>query len=156
MDGHRPAKQAFAKTYRRKKSSGRVEQGVVETPISLPPARGVWLERCKTLVSEHVADLGGSENISFSEKVLVKRCACLITELERREMLFSVAGCASDDSLLVYQTALNSLRRCFEALGISRRAKQLPTLDDFLAQRARSRSEPSTPSPSSEPEEIDE
>jgi hypothetical protein len=58
-------------------------------------ARGVWLARCKTLVREHVADLGGEDNISFAEKVLVKRCATLITELERREMLFSVAGCAS-------------------------------------------------------------
>jgi hypothetical protein len=56
---------------------------------------------------------------------------------------------------LVYQTALNSLRRCFEALGMSRRAKQLPTLDAFLAERARARSEPQD-APSSEPEGVDD
>jgi hypothetical protein len=68
----------------------------------------VWLNRCKTLIGQHVADLGGETNISMAEHVLVKRCATLITELERREMLFSIAGCADDDALT---TCLNYVAR---------------------------------------------
>src|SRR5262249_14918521 len=89
-----------------------------------------------------ISDLGGSSNISEAEHALAKRCAVLITELERREAVFAQAGQADDAALAIYQTTVNTLRRTLEALGLQRRARDVgPTLGDLLKEDLRQQRE---------------
>jgi hypothetical protein len=97
--------------------------------------RSAWTRRCRTLITAHVADLGGVENCSVAERNIVRRAAVLTTELERMEAQFALAGEASADDLDVYQRVANSLRRLLEAVGLQRRPRtvaELP-LDEYLA-----------------------
>jgi len=95
--------------------------------------RSLWARRAGELVSPHISDLGGIDNISEAEHALCKRAAVLVTELERREATFAQAGGADDAALAAYQTCVNTLRRVFEALGLQRRARDVgPTLSDLL------------------------
>jgi hypothetical protein len=104
--------------------------------------RSLWARRAGELLAAHISDLGGSGNISEAERALAKRCAVLITELERREAAFAQAGEATDEALAIYQTAINTLRRTLEALGLQRRAKDIgPTLGDIIRADHRARLE---------------
>jgi hypothetical protein len=95
--------------------------------------RSLWARRAGELLAAHISDLGGIDNISEGERALAKRCAVLITELERREAVFAQAGAATDEALAIYQTTVNTLRRTLEALGLQRRARDItPSLSDIL------------------------
>src|SRR5262249_12391023 len=84
--------------------------------------RSLWARRAGELLAAHISDLGGEGNISEAERVLAKRVAVLVTELERRESAFAQAGQVDDEALAIYQTTVNTLRRTLEALGLERRA----------------------------------
>jgi hypothetical protein len=92
----------------------------------------LWVRRYKDLLALHLSDLGSEDNVSESEKAILRRACCLMIELERREMLFAQAGEATDAQLTVYQTTSNSLRRLLESVGLQRRAKPVPSLQDYL------------------------
>src|SRR5262249_47184872 len=95
--------------------------------------RSLWARRASELLAAHISDLGGEENISEAERVLAKRVAVLVTELERRESAFAQAGQVDDGALAIYQTTVNTLRRTLEALGLQRRARDVgPSLNDIL------------------------
>jgi hypothetical protein len=87
--------------------------------------RSLWARRAGELLAAHISDLGGPDNISEAERALAKRCAVLITELERREAAFAHAGKATDDGLAIYQTTVNTLRRTLEALGLKRQPREI-------------------------------
>jgi hypothetical protein len=92
-----------------------------------------WVKRAKDLLREQLQDMGGVDNTSAAERALAKRCAVLITELERREAAFARAGEVSDDALAVYQTSVNTLRRTLEALGLKRRQRDVtPSVADYV------------------------
>jgi hypothetical protein len=95
--------------------------------------RSPWVRRCKDIISEAIADLGGFDNTSAAERSIVRRAATLSVELERMERQFALAGEASADDLDVYQRVANSLRRLLESVGLERRARAVgPTLGDLL------------------------
>jgi hypothetical protein len=98
--------------------------------------RSPWVRRAKDLIREHLADLGGFDNVSAAERSIVRRAATLTVELERLEAKFALAGeAASVDDLNAYQRAANSLRRLLESIGLQRRAKDVtPSLSEYLAQ----------------------
>lgn len=94
----------------------------------LPASAGhlQWARRLKDLMRQHVLDLGGLENISQAELLLVRRAATLTIECERFETKFCFAEGGPDAKQLdAYQRAANSLRRLLTALGIKRRAKDI-------------------------------
>jgi hypothetical protein len=96
--------------------------------------RSLWARRAGELLRDHVSDLGGEDHISASERALVRRAVMLICECERRETEFAQAGQISDNALMVYQTAINTLRRTLEALGLERRPRNVtPGLAELLA-----------------------
>jgi hypothetical protein len=110
-------------------SNGRLLPNMVD-------GRSAWCRRVKDLIAQHVSDLGGESNISSAEQALVRRCATLITELERREMMFAQVSMIDDEALIVYQTATNSLRRTLETLGLKRRSRDVtPSLSQYLDNR---------------------
>ena len=114
-----------------KRQRSRVTNGALLCGID---GRSAWVRRCKDLVEAYVSDQGGYDNLSTAELTLIRRCAVLATQCEKRELDFAEAnGAASDNQLLVYQTAVNTLRRTLESVGIRRRAKTVgPSLGDLL------------------------
>ena len=92
--------------------------------------RSLWARRAKELLAAHIQDLGGPDHVSEAERALAKRCAVLVTELERREASFARDGEVSDQALAIYQTTT------LEALGLQRRAKDVtPNLQTYLRTR---------------------
>lgn len=94
--------------------------------------RTVWPRRFRDLIDLHVADLGGEGEISEAERQLVRRCATLGVELERLEAEFAVEGQADPEKLDLYIRASGALKRLWDALGLERRQKRVPTLHEVL------------------------
>ena len=84
-----------------------------------------WVRRCKELVADHIADLGGEDNCSAAERSIIRRAAVLTTELEGLEVKFALAGQANADDLDLYQRTAGNLRRLLEAVGLQRRARDV-------------------------------
>jgi hypothetical protein len=95
--------------------------------------RSAWIRRLKDLCAAHLADAGGEENTSAAERSIIRRACVLTTELERLEVKFALAGEASTADLDVYMRAAGNLRRLLEAVGLQRRAKPVPSLQEYLA-----------------------
>jgi hypothetical protein len=87
--------------------------------------RSTWVRRCKELIADHLADLGGEDNTSAAERSIIRRAAVLTTELERLEVRFALAGEASADDLDLYQRTAGNLRRLLEAVGLQRRPRDV-------------------------------
>jgi hypothetical protein len=101
--------------------------------------RSVWVRRCRELLRDHVADLGGEANVSTAERSIVRRAAVLTTELEQLEVKFALAGAASADDIDLYARVAAHLRRLLESVGLGRRPKDVstpvPNLQTYLRQR---------------------
>ncbi len=88
--------------------------------------RSSWARRIKDLIGAHIADLGGGDMISEAERSIVRRCATLEAALEQMEIEFARAGAADAETLDLYQRTAGNLRRLLEAIGLERRAKDVP------------------------------
>jgi hypothetical protein len=72
----------------------------------------------------------------------VRRCAVLITELERREQKFALSEGATDEQLDTYARVAGNLRRLLESVGLQRRPREvLPSVDQYLATHEREAAE---------------
>ena len=94
--------------------------------------RNPWIRRCKDIIAMHMSDLGGEDNTSAAERSIIRRASVLTVELERIEAKFAVAGEADPDELDIYARIAANLRRMLETVGIQRRAKPVPSLQDHL------------------------
>ena len=96
--------------------------------------RSAWIRRCKDVIAEHLTDMGGSDNTSAAERSIVRRAAVLTTELEMLEARFAQAGEATAADLDLYIRASGNLRRLLEAVGLSRRTKDVtPTVAEYVS-----------------------
>ena len=99
--------------------------------------RSAWVRRCKDIIEAHLSDLGGEDNTSAAERLLIRRAAVLTTELERLEARFASAGEASERDLDLYIRAAGNLRRLLDALGLQRRPRDVaPSLGELLREDA--------------------
>src|SRR5687767_4747392 len=88
----------------RARSKNKPNNGVRPTRLYKPTARSrvtngrgllrgdqrtIWCRRFRDLMALHTADLGGDDDISHAERAILRRAACLITELERLEARFA-------------------------------------------------------------------
>ena len=88
--------------------------------------RSPWIRRCKDLIREHLADMGGESNVSAGERSLIRRASVITAELEFLEARFAVAEeGAKPDDLDLYLRASNNLRRLLEAIGLQRRMRDV-------------------------------
>lgn len=97
-----------------------------------------WARRLKDLIGDITSDLGGPDNISEAERVLVRRAAMMTLQAELMEQRFSQNedGAASSQQIECYGRTTNTLRRTLEALGLERRAKTIvPKLSEYLEAR---------------------
>jgi hypothetical protein len=91
------------------------------------------VRRCRDIIAEHTADLGGADNCSAAERSIIRRAAVLTTELERLEVRFAQAGEASAEDLDIYARIAANLRRMLEAIGLQRRPREVvQSLGDYL------------------------
>jgi hypothetical protein len=130
----------LAKQHRKHPDTKKVQASAITNGRLLPSnvnggvdGRSAWVRRVKDLIANHTSDLGGANNISSAEQALVRRCATLITELERRELYFAQTAKIDDVALAVYQSGCNTLNRLLQALGLQRRQRDIgPTLGSIL------------------------
>ena len=95
--------------------------------------RSPWVRRCKDVIAAHLSDLGGEDNTSAAERLIIRRASVLTFELERLEARFALAEQASPEDLDLYQRTAGNLRRLLEAVGLQRRPRNLtPNLKDYL------------------------
>jgi hypothetical protein len=96
-----------------------------------------YVRRCRDILREHIADLGGADNCSAAERSIIRRASVMTVELERLETKFASAGEASPDDLDLYQRAAANLRRLLEAVGLQRRSRDVtPSLQAYLVAKA--------------------
>ncbi len=90
--------------------------------------------RCRELVREFEADLGGHDRLSAAQRQLVENAAVLATMLED----FTVRHMLGEPvELESYLAAINVQRRLLVSLGLERRARDVtPTLREYLAEKA--------------------
>jgi len=82
--------------------------------------RSRWARRLHDLIANHVDDMGGPDNVSQAQYLLIKSAANLIILMEKWEVQFAQEDGASLPGLMAYQTSSNSLRRIYESLGMTR------------------------------------
>lgn len=98
----------------------------------------------KRLQTRLETDLGGADNLSTQERLIVDRIvkkALIVEALESyalsRRTIFKrngeLIGCLGRH----YLSYTEALRRDLQALGLQRRAKDVPNLQDYLQARAR-------------------
>lgn len=106
------------------------------TYLTLRDSGSPSARRLRDLVAMHTADLGGVDNCTTAELVLVRRAAQLSLQLEILEERFAGRpdGEAPTKKLDAYQRCTNTLRRVLETLGLQRRTKDVtPTVADYVA-----------------------
>ncbi|SDR31262.1 hypothetical protein SAMN05519103_01925 [Rhizobiales bacterium GAS113] len=101
--------------------------------------RAPEMRRLRDLIALHVSDLGGQENVSHAEAVLVRRASMLTLQIELMETGFAEHDFeATRQQLETYQRAANTLRRLLETLGLQRRPRHAtPTLSEYLKGKQR-------------------
>lgn len=129
IEGRAPRKPPTPKT-RPQPGDMRYGKSAMANGTTLLPdvdGRSGWVRRAKELIADHTADLGGVDNISAAERAIVRRSVVLIVELERLEKKFALAGEATPNDLDLYARVAANMRRLLEAVGLSRRAKDVTT-----------------------------
>jgi hypothetical protein len=91
------------------------------------------------LIEDITGDLGGASMLSEGQRQLIRRAAMLSAECERQEALWARGEAEFD--IGGYGVLTNGLRRVLETLGLSRVAKPVPTLEQYLAAKSREAAE---------------
>src|SRR4051794_4131392 len=86
---------------REPKTRARMSNGVAMLSTNVD-GRSVWARRLRDLISMQYSDLGGEDNVTESEKAIIRRAVVLMIELERLEEVFATAGEAQPDQLELY------------------------------------------------------
>jgi hypothetical protein len=96
--------------------------------------RTVAAKRANALVAELENDLGGSEHLSASQRVLVRRAAAAVAVAEHLEASW-IAGHAIDVGALT--TLTNTISRVCGQLGLERKPRDItPSIEQFAAELA--------------------
>jgi hypothetical protein len=81
-----------------------------------------WSRRYRDLVTRHIGDLGGPDQLSEAQLSLVRRAAALACELESQEARMSQGVQVNLDS---FGRAASHLRRIYESLGLKRQQRDV-------------------------------
>ena len=104
--------------------------------------RSAWMRRLRDLIRDHVSDLGGPDQVSSSEAILIRRASMLTLQLEMMESKWAAEreGEAGPKSLELYQRTTGALRRTLR----NPRLTQTPTRRDAIPTRLRTQVRPSS------------
>lgn len=94
--------------------------------------RSALARRFRDLVAEFAGDLGGQDCLSEAQRSIIKRAASLCVWCESIEVKLAKG---EDVEIGPYTTAINSLRRLLQDIGLDRKAKDItPNLGDYVTQ----------------------
>jgi hypothetical protein len=96
--------------------------------------QSVWARRFRDVIGLYASDQGGDDSLSEARRSIIRRVACLQTELELLETRFALAGGAEPSDLDLYQRTSANLRRLLECIGIDRVPRDITTLGDILSE----------------------
>ena len=74
----------------------------------------------RDLLTLHINELGGENNVSAAERSIIRRVATITVELEILERKFALSDGANPTDLDLYLRASGGLRRLLEAVGLKR------------------------------------
>ena len=94
--------------------------------------RSAWARRFRDITRAYASDQGGDDCLSEARRSIIRRCACLQTELEILETKFALAGGAEPSDLDLYQRTAGNLRRLLDGLGLDRAPRDITTLGEIL------------------------
>jgi hypothetical protein len=98
----------------------------------IPPGDTAWARRFRDVLAEITNDLGGADLLSEGQRQLARRANTISIMCEKLE---GDAAAGAAINLEDYGKLTDRLGRCFQRLGIERRAKDVgPTLTEYLAQ----------------------
>jgi hypothetical protein len=101
------------------------------------PGDSAWTRRFSDIFAEVVSDLGGRSMLSEGQKQLARRAATLSIFCEKAE---NDAALGKEIDVDLYGTMCDRLGRCFQRLGLERRARDVtPTLADIIKEAAAGR-----------------
>jgi hypothetical protein len=92
--------------------------------------RGPWARRWRDVLAEILNDLGGADLLSEGQKQLARRCATISIACEKMEG--HAAECI-EINLDEYGQLTDRLGRALQRLGLKRQARQVETLNDYMA-----------------------
>jgi hypothetical protein len=92
-----------------------------------------WSRRYHDLISGHVADMGGADMLSEAQAALIRDAAALEIELERMRGMLSEGQKVDLD---LYGRVAGQRRRILESIGLERKAREVPSLAEYLARKA--------------------
>ena len=97
--------------------------------------RTVVAKTLRARLSEIQADLGGEDQLSYAQRSLARRAVWLESWLETQE-----AAAAEGEQVDIGRQiqALNALIGLWRTLGLERRQKNAPSLQEYLRQKERS------------------
>ena len=93
-----------------------------------------WARRFRDIIYLYASDQGGDDCLSEARRSIIRRVACLQTELELLETRFALAGGAEPSDLDLYQRTSANLRRLLECIGIDRVPRDITTLGEILSE----------------------
>lgn len=85
--------------------------------------------RYRDLIEQLASDLGGIDHISEAQTQLIRRTAGLAVRLEQAEAELINGGEIDSET---YTREINALVRVLGAIGLKRRARQIPTLKQYI------------------------
>lgn len=104
-------------------------------PMAGVDGRNRWFRRFRDLIEDHAADYGG--DLSVARMSLLRRQAASIVECEVIEGKMAL-GEATPDDIDRHTRIVGNVRRCYEALGMDRVARDVtaPDLRTYIKAKA--------------------
>lgn len=92
--------------------------------------RGVWARRFRDMNDAFLNHLGGEDNVSEPQRSLCRRAAAIETELNHIEAAFAASRAAgavpTQEQLDLYSRLSGAQRRLIDAIGLKRKAREIP------------------------------
>ena len=122
----------------------RVPEGAspCDSLFSLVDGRSLPVRAVNAAYAAIMRDIGGEENASYARRSLVLRAANVETWLASVESRLLAGEPASADLLKSYLHANNTYLGLLRAVGLDRKPKEIPSLQEFLRQRAEEQDQP--------------
>ena len=104
---------------------------------ALLDGRRRWLKAGRAREQERSTDLGGADQLSAAQRSLIRRLVNVELWIEATEARVLGGPAADDDELVtLWLMAVKVHMQLSCRLGLKRRAKDIPTLQDYLRQKS--------------------
>lgn len=113
---------------------------------ALLDGRRRWLKAGRAREQERMTDLGGADQLSAAQRSLIRRLVNVELWIEATEARILGGPAADDDELItLWLTAVKTHMLLSSRLGLQRKARDVPTLQEYLAHKAQEAQQPTQP-----------